>query len=117
MLEQPGCPNLYWALTNLPSPLIPLEKGMEGERMIVSWRSSATWTTHAPMDPDQIKKFIAHIDKMLARSRTASRTSGAAGVAGRADQGRGDGRAPPAAASSSDGLPGGAARRGSRPTR
>ena len=23
MLDQPGCPNLYWALTNLPAPLIP----------------------------------------------------------------------------------------------
>src|SRR5262249_40668414 len=28
MLEQPGCPNLYWALTNLPNPLISLAKGM-----------------------------------------------------------------------------------------
>src|SRR4051794_18825534 len=23
MLEQPGCPNLFWALANLPSPLVP----------------------------------------------------------------------------------------------
>ena len=23
LLQQPGCPNLYWALTNLPSPLDP----------------------------------------------------------------------------------------------
>src|SRR5262249_21370907 len=29
MLEQPGCPNLYWALTNLPDPLISVSKGME----------------------------------------------------------------------------------------
>ena len=33
MLEQPGCPNLYWALTNLPNPLVSLDKGMEGERV------------------------------------------------------------------------------------
>ena len=31
MLEQPGCPNLYWSLTNLPTPFITLDKGMEGE--------------------------------------------------------------------------------------
>src|SRR5207237_7116098 len=36
MLEQPGCPNLYWALTNLPTPLIPLDKGMEGERVLIA---------------------------------------------------------------------------------
>ena len=27
MLEQPGCPNLYWALTHLPDPLVPLDRG------------------------------------------------------------------------------------------
>ena len=37
MLEQPGCPNLYWALTNLPDPLVPLDKGAEGERVCISW--------------------------------------------------------------------------------
>ena len=35
MLEQPGCPNLYWALTNLPVPLVPMDKGMGGERALV----------------------------------------------------------------------------------
>ena len=34
MLDQPGCPNLYWALTNLPRPLISLDKGMDGERVM-----------------------------------------------------------------------------------
>ena len=33
MLEQPGCPNLYWALTKLPVPLVSMEKGAEGERV------------------------------------------------------------------------------------
>ncbi|HEV3006584.1 MAG TPA: hypothetical protein VGX78_19090 [Pirellulales bacterium] len=32
MLQQPGCPNLYWALTYLPTPLVPLDKGADGER-------------------------------------------------------------------------------------
>jgi hypothetical protein len=34
MIQQPGCPNLYWALASLPSPLIPLHTGMQGERLI-----------------------------------------------------------------------------------
>src|SRR5262245_23268196 len=29
MIQQPGCPNLYWALTDLPRPLIDLRKGMQ----------------------------------------------------------------------------------------
>jgi hypothetical protein len=64
MLEQPGCPNLYWALTNLPDPLVRLDIGAEGER---------TWVLahfhdlpdNVPMSEDQLKKFIAETDPLL----------------------------------------------------
>ncbi|HEV3386920.1 MAG TPA: hypothetical protein VG097_19035, partial [Gemmata sp.] len=63
MLEQPGCPNLYWALTNLPNPLIPLHRGMEGERiMIVAELRDLSDTT--PMTSAQLKKLIDHIDRL-----------------------------------------------------
>jgi hypothetical protein len=64
MLEQPGCPNLYWALTNLPVPMVPINKGLEGERVgvLTEFRDLSDV---APMDADQIQKFIAHMDKIL----------------------------------------------------
>ncbi|HKB41291.1 MAG TPA: hypothetical protein VKD72_33005 [Gemmataceae bacterium] len=34
MIEQPGSPNLYWALTHLPEPFIDLRNGFQGERMM-----------------------------------------------------------------------------------
>src|SRR5260370_28008483 len=36
MVQQPGCPNLYWALTDLPVPLVDLRKGVQGERTLVA---------------------------------------------------------------------------------
>jgi hypothetical protein len=33
LVQQPGAPNLYWALTYLPSPFIELRRAMESERM------------------------------------------------------------------------------------
>ena len=63
MLEQPGCPNLYWALTNLPSPLVPMDKGMEGERMFIL-AELRDLDDKTPMTPDQLKKLIARIDKL-----------------------------------------------------
>ena len=36
MIQQPGCPNLYWALTDLPTPLVELRKGMQGDRATVA---------------------------------------------------------------------------------
>jgi hypothetical protein len=64
MLEQPGCPNLYWALTNLPSPLIPLDKGLDGER-VLSVSEFRDLDDRAPMSPEQLKKVIAHFDRLL----------------------------------------------------
>jgi hypothetical protein len=64
MLGQPGCPNLYWALTNLPVPLIPLRTGVEGERALVVGEFHDLYDAR-PMDPAQIAKFIAHMDMLL----------------------------------------------------
>jgi hypothetical protein len=67
MLQQPGCPNLYWALTNLPSPLVPLDKGIEGERAVVlaEFRDLDDSTA---MSADQLSRCIAHLDRLLAES-------------------------------------------------
>jgi hypothetical protein len=64
MLEQPGCPNLYWALTNLPSPLISLDKGMEGERASIRGEFKEL-DENAPMTRAQIDKLIVHIERLL----------------------------------------------------
>ena len=64
MLVQPGCPNLYWALTNLPSPLIPLDKGMDGERVMLQW-VFRDLNDSDPISQDQLKKFVADGDKLL----------------------------------------------------
>jgi hypothetical protein len=61
MIEQPGCPNLYWALTNLPSPMISLAPAMNGERMMIDTELHDLDDT-APMSAAQLEKVIAHIE-------------------------------------------------------
>lgn len=63
MLSQPGCPNLYWALTNLPRPLIVMDKGWEGERMLIE-SEFRELDEAAPMSAAQITKLIKHIDQV-----------------------------------------------------
>ena len=64
MLEQPGSPNLYWALTNLPIPLVPIDKGTEGERVgILS--EFRDLDDSAPMSAEHLKTFITHMVKLL----------------------------------------------------
>jgi hypothetical protein len=63
MLEQPGCPNLYWALTNLPAPFISLDLGLQAER---TWFPGQfpEYDDKAPMSAEQIQKLVAEIDKL-----------------------------------------------------
>jgi hypothetical protein len=64
MLEQPGSPNLYWALTNLPSPLVALDTGAAGERVGFTW-AFRNLDEHAPMSAEQIKAFLTGVDQFL----------------------------------------------------
>ena len=49
MLQQPGCPNLFWALTDLPSPLIDLHRDCRANGS--SWPSSSAPSTKANPRP------------------------------------------------------------------
>jgi hypothetical protein len=64
MLEQPGCPNLYWALTNLPNPLVSIDKGTEGERVLVL-AEFRDLDESGTMNAEQLERFIAHMNKLL----------------------------------------------------
>jgi hypothetical protein len=36
LIQQPGAPNLYWALTSLPHPLIDMREALQGERTLLT---------------------------------------------------------------------------------
>ena len=61
MLAQPGCPNLYWAFTNLPAPLVDCKKGRAGERLIVSTVFNDL-KDDRPMTVDELKRYIEPLD-------------------------------------------------------
>jgi hypothetical protein len=61
MLQQPGCPNLYWALTNLPSPLVSNDSGLEGERALIL-SEFKDLNPKAPMSAEELKKVLSHVD-------------------------------------------------------
>ncbi len=66
LLERPECPNLYWALTDLPDPLISIRTGMEGERLM-NWAFFRELDRAAPMSAERIEKFIRPVDNLFAQ--------------------------------------------------
>ncbi|QJW99222.1 hypothetical protein [Frigoriglobus tundricola] len=59
LVEQPGSPNLYWALTDLPVPLVELRKGVQGDRTLADTELRALRADVALSDAD--------LDELLGR--------------------------------------------------
>jgi hypothetical protein len=68
MIQQPGCPNLYWALTDLPSPLVDLRKGVQGDRMIVA-ADLRLLHDDTPMTESELAAFVSHWSGMMGFAR------------------------------------------------
>jgi hypothetical protein len=64
MIEQPGCPNLFWALTDLPSPFIDLRKGVQGERVWVEAEMPGL-SDREPMTNAQVRKIVDRLQKVI----------------------------------------------------
>jgi hypothetical protein len=61
LLEHPDCPNFYWALTDLPEPLVPLCAGMAGQGVADASELRAL-DDRGPMTGKEIDKFLAHVE-------------------------------------------------------
>src|SRR5262249_7851898 len=68
MVQQPGCPNLYWALTDLPCPLVDLRKGVHGQRTLLA-AELRVLRDDAPMTQAEIDKFVDHYCGMRSFAR------------------------------------------------
>jgi hypothetical protein len=64
MLQQPGCPNLYWALTDLPDPFLDLRQGLQGERIFLTKEFAALDERH-PMSEAQLQRAVEVISNTI----------------------------------------------------
>ncbi|HVX11650.1 MAG TPA: hypothetical protein VHC22_10755 [Pirellulales bacterium] len=64
MIGQPGCPNLYWALTYLPSPLVRTDIGAQGERIWIG-PMFRDLDDKAPLSEAQLKRVVAFFEKVV----------------------------------------------------
>jgi hypothetical protein len=68
MVQQPGCPNLYWALTDLPCPLVDLRKGVQGDRTLVA--AELRWLRDdVAIDDAELEKFVGRLAGVISYMR------------------------------------------------
>ncbi len=63
LIAQPGCPNLFWSLTDLPSPLITQRLARQGERLMISHQFEELLTAKAPLPEKNVRQAIDEIDQ------------------------------------------------------
>jgi hypothetical protein len=63
MIGEPNCPNLFWALIDLPTPFIDMRKGVQGERLGLE-PIFAEINTTAPTSKAKLEKAVATIEKV-----------------------------------------------------
>jgi hypothetical protein len=63
LIQLPNAPNLYWALTDLPHPLLDLRKSLQGERVIIygtfpGLREAANDLRAGPFPPERVQEIL-----------------------------------------------------------
>ena len=70
MLQQPGCPNLFWALTDLPRPFIDLRLGLQGERMFMM-NEFGMLEEKLPMSEEQLQAVVKRFQALFEMALSA----------------------------------------------
>jgi hypothetical protein len=71
MVQQPGSPNLYWALTDLPSPVVDLHKGVQGDRHVVAAELEPIHD-RGPMTDAELETFVSRLSGLRSYAREQS---------------------------------------------
>ena len=60
LVQQSGSPNLYWALTDLPTPLVDLRRGLQGERAMIS-KDLEAFREDASLSDQELDELIGRL--------------------------------------------------------
>ena len=59
MIRQPNCPNFYWALSNLPTPFVSLERGVQSQGIAIP--EFAPLSHNAPMSEPELERLVISV--------------------------------------------------------
>jgi hypothetical protein len=67
-VQQPGCPNLYWALTDLPHPLVAVRKGFQGHHTMVI-ADLRPLRDDSAMTEDEVEEVVSRLSGRIGYAR------------------------------------------------
>lgn len=73
MVQQPGCPNLFWSLTDLPSPVLDLHYGLGWERLFVTAQFGPLLRADRPLTDRDLANYLTQLDEITAMAGDGAR--------------------------------------------
>lgn len=71
MVQQPDAPNLYWALTDLPCPLVDMRKGLQGGSTLTATEFRPI-REDAAMTEEELEKVVSRLSGLMGFDREQS---------------------------------------------
>ncbi len=65
MIAQPGCPNLFWSLVEIPNPPHTIARGYEGERTFMTTELDYLLTLDRPLTGPEESKCLAFFQQLI----------------------------------------------------
>lgn len=66
LIQQPGCPNLFWGFTDLPVPFIDMRLAFQGERLLISAQYKSLMQATGPLSEAELNKILKEFHEMMA---------------------------------------------------
>ena len=66
MIQQPGCPNLYWSFTEIPAEGLNLRTGIQGEKLLCTTLFGKLLQAKDEISEADLKKLLVEIELFLA---------------------------------------------------
>ena len=65
MIQQPGCPNLFWSFVDLPVPLLSIRRGIEGERVFLNAQFKDLMVADRALTDVELDKYLKFIEEII----------------------------------------------------
>ncbi len=78
LVQRPDCPNLFWALADLPTPFLTLRLAMQGERVMFGTYFDRLVAGPAPLSEAELYRVVGNIEVALALAQDDRSAAGGA---------------------------------------
>jgi hypothetical protein len=65
MIQEPGCPNLFWAFVDMPKNVIDTRHGISGERLLITAQIESLTKAQRVLTDEEVESVIKYVEELV----------------------------------------------------